>query len=116
MAVGDHASTITPPRDTTDSLGDTPERACVVTWRDSTSRGLPLPEVYARLEQSGWQRRDRLVDASGPGSEALAFSRGGAACVVSGETDVGDDADSTRVPAPGFTITVTCFRDRPDPR
>ncbi|MHB2033116.1 MAG: hypothetical protein ACYCVE_07065 [Gemmatimonadaceae bacterium] len=115
MAVGDGASAITPPRDTTDQLGNTPEEACVVAWRDSTAHGLPLRDVYARLEGSGWRRRDRLVDASGPGSEALAFSRGGAVCVVSGEEDVADDADSTYVPVPGFAITATCFRDRPDP-
>jgi hypothetical protein len=116
MAIGDGSSTITPPRDTTDRLGNTPEEACVVGWRDSTAHGLPLQDVYARLERSGWHRRDRLVDASGPGTEALAFSRGGAVCVVNGEEDVADDADSTYVPAPGFTITATCFRDRPDPR
>lgn len=116
MAVGDGSSTITPPRDTTDRLGNTPEEACVVAWHDSTAHGLPLHDVYARLERSGWHRRDRLVDASGPGSEALAFSRGGAVCVVSGEEDVADDADSAHLPAPGFNITATCFRDRPDPR
>jgi hypothetical protein len=116
MAAGARLSTITPSRDTTDVLGNTPEAACVVAWRDSTSHLLPLGDVYARLERSEWHRRPRLVDASGPGSEALAFSRGNAACVVSGETDVGDDADSAHVPALGFAITVTCFRDRSDPR
>jgi len=116
MAVGDDSSTITAPRDTTDRLGNTPEEACVVAWHDSTAHGLPLHDVYGRLERSGWHRRDRLVDASGPGSEALAFSRGGAVCVVSGEEDVADDADSAHLPAPGFNITATCFRDRPDPR
>jgi hypothetical protein len=115
-AVGDSSSAITPPRDTTDRLGDTPEEACVVAWHDSTAHGLPVRDVFARLERSGWHRRERLVDASGPGGEALAFSRGGAVCVVRGEEDVADDDDSTRVPAPGFNITATCFHDRPDPR
>lgn len=115
-AVGHGSSTITPPRDTTDRLGDTPEEACVVAWHDSTAHGLPIRNVYARLERSGWHRRDRLVDASGPGSEALAFSRGGAVCVVSGEEDVADDDDTTYLPAPGFNIMATCFHDRPDPR
>jgi hypothetical protein len=116
IAVGDASSMITPPRDTTDRLDNAPEEACVVAWHDSTAHGLPLHDVYARLERTGWHRRNRLVDASGPGSEALAFSRGGAVCVVSGEADVADDDDSTRIPAPGFNITATCFRDRPDPR
>ena len=115
-AIGGRSITITPPRDTTDQLGYTPEAACVVAWRDSIGHGLPLPDVYARLERSGWHRRNRLVDASGPGSEALAFSRGGAVCVVSGEEDVADDTDSTHLPAPGFSIMATCFPDRPDPK
>lgn len=115
-AVGDRPSAITPPHDTTDGITGTLETACVITWRDSTAHALPVRDVYARLERAGWQRRERLVDASGPGSEALAFSRGGAACVIYGEEDVEDDADSTYVPRPGFVITATCYRDRPDPR
>ena len=115
-AVGDRSSTITSSRDTTDTLSYGPEVGCVVTWRDSGDHVLPVRDVFARLERSEWHPRPHLVDASGPGSEALAFSRGSAACVVSGESDAGDDADSTHVPAPGFTITATCFRDRPDPR
>ena len=38
MTVGDGSSTITPPRDTTDRLGNTPEEACVVAWHDSTAQ------------------------------------------------------------------------------
>lgn len=94
MAVGDRSGTMTSSRDTTDILGSAPEAVCVVVWRDSTAHLLPLGDVYARLERSEWHRRPRLVDASGPGSEALAFSRGNAACMVSGETDVVDETQA----------------------
>jgi hypothetical protein len=114
-AGGNRSTAITPPRDTTDQLANPPETGCVVAWRDSTARGLPLQEVYARMDRAGWHRREQVVYGSGPGSGALAFSRDGALCTVNGESDVGDDADSTYVPAPGFNITVACFRDRPDP-
>ncbi|HJP59420.1 MAG TPA: hypothetical protein VJ865_05460 [Gemmatimonadaceae bacterium] len=115
VAAGDKSSAVAFPADTTGFLRDKTEAACVVYWRDSTAHVLPLSDVYALLERSGWQRRERLLYASGPGTEAVAFSRGGAACVVSGEGDVDDDDDSTRVPVPGFIISGTCFPDRPDP-
>ena len=74
-----------------------------------------MNEIYGRLQQSGWQARPKLLDASGPDGDAMAYSRGGAACAVSGSWDGEDDADSTYVPKPGFTIEVTCIADRPDP-
>lgn len=115
VAAGNSASAVTAPRDTIGGIRGKAEPACLVTWRDSTADGMPLHDLYARLEHSGWQRRERLVAADGPGAEAIAFSRNGAACVVGGEADVEDDADSTHVPAPGFIISATCYSDRPDP-
>jgi len=118
LAVGAGVSAVAAPRDTTDVFpaanSDGPEAACVVAWRDST-RESPLGEVYERLDLSGWRRRVELVQADGPGSQAVAFSRGGAACIVGGSWDVEDDSDSTYVPKPGFAIEATCFHDRPDP-
>lgn len=115
-AAGIGADTITSPRDTVATLGDTVEdAACILHWHDSASRGMPLQDIFTRLEKSGWQQRLGLLSADGPGSEAVAYSRNGAACAVMGEEDAEDDSDSTYVPKPGFDIQVTCSRDRPDP-
>jgi hypothetical protein len=113
--VADSASIITSPRDTTSTLlSQRSEPACVVTWRDSTSHGGPLDDIYARLEHAGWQQRPNLFSADGPDGSAVAYSRGDIACVIDGSWDGEDDSDSTYVPKPGFAFVVTCLRNRPD--
>ncbi|MFL5613921.1 MAG: hypothetical protein ACJ796_09710 [Gemmatimonadaceae bacterium] len=116
------SSTFTAPRDTTstylDRSGAVPplaEPACLVAWKDTVSRDAPLELVHNRLEQTGWTQRGNLFTADGPDSGSLAFSRGSAACIIEGLWDGDDDSDSTYVPKPGFRISATCLRDRPDP-
>jgi hypothetical protein len=118
----DTSSTFTAPRDTTstylDRSGAVPpvsEPACFVAWSDTLSREVPLEDVHYRLEQSGWKQRGNLFMADGPDVGVLAFSRGSAACIIEGLWDGDDDSDSTYVPKPGFRISATCLRNRPDP-
>jgi hypothetical protein len=116
--IGADTTSITVPRDTTMTFDDSGpaarEPACVVAWTDSANHTAPLADVYARLAASGWRDRSRLLDASGPDGEVLAYSRGAVACVVRGSWDGGDDSDSTHAAGHGFEIGAACFNDRPD--
>ena len=119
LATHNTAGAIGSPRDTTSSVmyseSHADEPACVLDWTDSIDRGINMDEIYGRLQYSGWQERPKLLGASGPDGDAMAYSRGAAACAVSGTWDGPRDDDSTYIPKPGFTIEVTCIDNRPDP-
>ena len=89
------------------------EHACRVSWRHDTGHA-PLGDDFERASAAGWRERGKLLTADGPDGSIEAVSRGGVACLVSGEWDGGDDSDSTYAPAPGFTISASCYTDRPD--
>ena len=62
-----------------------------------------------RWPASGWVVFPRLT-ADGPGSQVQVYQRGLVRCQVAGESDPGDDGDSTYVPDPFHREWMLCWR------
>ena len=72
--------------------------------------GLDSTAAHAlRWPASGWVVFPRLT-ADGPGSQVQVYQRGLVRCQVAGESDPGDDGDSTYVPDPFHREWMLCWR------
>jgi len=72
--------------------------------------GLDSTAAHAlRWPASGWVMFPRLT-ADGPGSQVQVYQRGLVRCQVAGESDPGDDGDSTYVPDPFHREWMLCWR------
>lgn len=84
-------------------------RGCMVFAADSAGAA-PIDQVMEALEDLGWIRDLRLM-ADGPDGTTQGIRRDDLLCVVVGEWDGGDDADSTYVPSPGYRLRMGCWRE-----
>ncbi len=81
--------------------------ALTMSMDDPSGKGPDCWTLEAALTARGWIR-DIAYDADGPDGTSFALRSREALCVIQGNWDGGDDADSTYVPAPGHGIAVTC--------
>jgi len=77
-----------------------------------TSR-CPVVEIESALTAARWLPHNGY-SADGPDGTVMGYVTKNYLCVLEGAWDGGDDSDSTYVPAPGCTITVTCVARRAD--
>lgn len=88
-----------------------PRRGCGVSAVD-TLNGRPGPgDLETWFTQRGW--RYTKYGADGPDGTMWGVVRGRDLCIVHGAWDGGDDADTTYVPKPGFTLDVQCMPAAP---
>jgi len=73
----------------------------------------PNSALEDALTAAGWIP-DYGYQADGTDGEDLGFLSRRALCVIEAHWDGGDDSDSTYVPPPGCTMTVTCVPRRRD--
>jgi hypothetical protein len=73
----------------------------------------PNTALEQAFAAAGWTRMD-TYQADGPDGEMFAFASPRVLCVVDARWDGGDDSDSTVVPDPGCTVTITCVPRRDD--
>jgi len=86
-------------------------QGCMVFASDSIGT-VPVDSVMGALEDLGWVRDLQLV-ADGADGTMQGIRRDDLLCVLVGEWDGGDDADSSYVPSPGYRMRMGCFRDSP---
>ncbi len=85
-------------------------RGCGLHLAGHTNDGtIPVDSLIAQLKRRGWSEPPGLLyEADGPGSTIYGLVSKETLCVIDGETDGGDDSDSTYVPADYYDLTVTC--------
>ncbi len=81
-------------------------RACRVRMVVNDTTPCPVSAFERWLNASGWMHHPGY-DADSPDGTVFAYDRGRLFCLVEGSWDGGDDSDSTVVPVPGCTLTVT---------
>lgn len=84
-------------------------QGCMVFAADSVGQ-VPVDSVMGALEDLGWVRDLQLM-ADGKDGTMQGIRRDDLLCVLVGEWDGGDDADSTYVPSPGYRMRLGCFRE-----
>ena len=73
----------------------------------------PVVEIEGALEAAHWLPHNGY-SADGQDGTVMGYVTKKYLCVLEGRWDGGDGSDSTYVPAPGCTITVTCVARRQD--
>ena len=87
-----------------------------VSGTDSVAHGGIQGSIDAELQRAGWQAADSLYSADGPDGSMRGFIKADTLCLRAETWDGGDDADSTYVPGPDFSLTLTCAPRRVDDR
>ena len=87
-----------------------------VSGTDSVAHGGIQGSIDAELQRAGWQAADSLYSADGPDGSMRGFIKGDTLCLRNETWDGGDDTDSTYVPGPDFSLTLTCAPRRADDR
>jgi len=85
-----------------------------VSGTDSVAHGGIQGSIDGELQRAGWQAADSLYSADGPDGSMRGFIKGDTLCLREESWDGGDDADSTSVPGPDFSLTLTCAPRRAD--
>jgi hypothetical protein len=85
-----------------------------VSGSDSMAHGGIQGSIDGELQRAGWRAADSLYSADGPDGSMRGFVKGDTLCLREESWDGGDDADSTSVPGPDFSLTLTCAPRRAD--
>jgi hypothetical protein len=98
------------PRDTSVTV-----QGLVMTLTTTRSDCPGSESLVGALDGAGWIENAHY-GADGPDGTHFAYSCREALCEVEMKWDGGDDSDSTMVPMPGYSLTLTCVpRPREDP-
>lgn len=95
---------------------DAPGCRVTAAGTDSAARDGTLRSIDAALEGAAWKSADSLYEADGPDGSMRGFIKGDTICLREDAWDGENDDDSTYVPRPDFTVTLTCAPRRPDDR
>ncbi len=88
-----------------------PRRGCGVSVVDTLDARPGPGDLEHWFIDRGWSYARYAAD--GPDGTMWGVVRGRDLCIVEGAWDGGDDADSTYVPKPGFTLDVQCLPAAP---
>jgi hypothetical protein len=87
-----------------------PRTGCQIAVTDTANRPAilsPFDAVETWFQQQAWIPA-LPYSADGPDGTLFGFANERVLCITQGQWDGGDDGDSTHVPAPGYSLTLSC--------
>ena len=80
-------------------------------WRELGTGRSPADLIFESLSAEGW-RQEVEYAADGPDGTMFGLSKDRVLCIVRGDWDGGDDADSTYVPSDVYQVIVRCVEKK----
>ena len=78
-------------------------------WNELAGKQSPVDLIFQFLTDQGWEQQPQY-SADGPDGTLYALCKDEVLCLVSGQWDGGDDADTTYVPSDVYQVIVCCVQ------
>ena len=78
-------------------------------WSELAGKQSPVDLIFQFLTDQGWQQQPQY-SADGPDGTLYALCKDEVLCLVRGQWDGGDDADTTYVPSDVYQVIVYCVQ------